>query len=75
VLPTPLLAFLSGYFMPAEFLPEGILNVVQNLPPYVAGVFAETAVLYGLYDWWRFTTAFSVSVAILVGGLLLHLVA
>jgi hypothetical protein len=75
VLPTPLfllLAFLSGYFMPAELLPEGILNVVQNLPTYVARVFAETAVLYGLYDWWRFTTAFSASVAILVGGLLLH---
>ncbi len=75
VLPTPLfllLAFLTGYFMPAELLPEGILNVVQNLPTYVARVFAETAVLYGLYDWWRYTTAFSVSAAILVGGLLLH---
>jgi hypothetical protein len=75
VLPTPLfllLAFLSGYFLPAELLPEGIINVVQNLPTYVARVFAETAVLYELYDWWRFTTAFSASVAILVGGLLLH---
>lgn len=75
VLPTPLfllLAFLSGYFMPAELMPEGILKVVQNFPPYVTRVFAETAVLYGLYDWWRFTTAFSASVAILVGGLLLH---
>jgi hypothetical protein len=75
VLPLPLfllLAFLTGYFMMAELLPEGILNVVQNLPPYVARVFAETAVLYGLYDWWRFTTAFSASAAILVVGLLLH---
>ncbi len=78
VLPVPLflsLAFLCGYFMPAELLPKVVLDVVQLLPPYLARVFAEAAVLYDLYDWWRLAAAFSASAAVSAGGLLLHPVA
>jgi len=75
LLPIPLfllLAFLCGYFMPAELFPEDVAKFIRLLPPYVTRAFAEAAVLFNTYNWPQFAAAFLTSAAVFIGGLLLH---
>jgi len=75
LLPLPLillLAFLCGYFMPAELLPEDVGQFIRPLPPYVTRAFAEAAVLFNTYNWPQFAAAFLTSATVFIGGLLLH---